>query len=191
MLKQVDNPEMLWPTGASIDDITSRWWVAHTKARCEKAFAHDLAALGIAYFLPMIKRTTYSGGRRRVGLVPLFNSYVFFAGDERQRHTALLTDRLSAVLEVHDQENLRRELSAAHRIVTGEVSIDLYPFAAVGKRVRVARGAFEGIEGVVVQRDGTERFVVEVSILGQGAALEIAPELLEPVESALTQRRAS
>ena len=196
MLKLCDNPEILFPP--AVDDrsaLPGTWYVGQTKARCEKAFACDLAARGIAYFLPMIERLTFSGGRKRRGMMPLFANYVFFcAADEGGRHAALLTDRLCRVIEVRDQDRLVRELSATHRVLRNKIALDPYPFAVVGRRVRVALGPLEGTEGVVVRRDGRERLVLEVGILGQGSAMEIAPELLEPIDSAdsaVQHRRAS
>ena len=184
MLKLSDNPQVLYPPEADeLSSIPGTWHVAHTKARCEKAFASDLASRGIAYFLPMIERITFSGGRKRRGMMPLFTGYVFFAaGDEADRQAALATDRLACVIEVRDQVRLVKELAATHRALKNKIALDPYPFAVTGRRVRVAFGPLQGTEGVVVRRDGRERLVLEVGILGQGAAMEIGPELLEPVD---------
>jgi transcription antitermination factor NusG len=194
MLKLCDNPDVLFPAVDDLSTLPGTWFVGQTKARCEKAFATDLAGRGIAYFLPMIERITFSGGRKRRGMMPLFANYVFFcAADESDRQTALLTDRLCRVIDVRDQDRLVRELSMTHRVLRNKVALDPYPFAVVGRRVRVALGPLEGTEGVVVRRDGREKLVLEVGILGQGSAMEIAPELLEPIDSPVDvrQRRAS
>jgi len=198
MLKLSDNPEILYPAEADgVASIPGTWYVAQTKARCEKAFAGDLAARGIAYFLPMIERITFSGGRKRRGMMPLFANYVFFAAaGETDRHAALLTDRLARVIDVRDQGRLIKELASTHRVLKNKIALDPYPFAAVGRRVRVAHGALVGTEGVIVRRDGVEKLVLEVGILGQGAAMEIGPEFLEPIgdtppHAPFEQRRAS
>src|SRR5205823_1760905 len=111
-----------------------------------------------------------------------FASYVFFCGDAHQRHAALATDRLCQVIEVVDQSKLVSELTAIHRALSGKAQLDPYPFAAVGRRCRVMAGPFEGLEGIVVQRDQITRLILQVSVLGGGAALEIDSSLLEPVE---------
>ena len=77
--KLSENPPMRPATCQTIRDLTGPWWVAHTKARVEKAFAWDLVAAGINYFLPLVRHTSFSGGRKRLGMLPLFPSYVFFA----------------------------------------------------------------------------------------------------------------
>src|SRR5256885_16668643 len=134
MLKLADNPEILHPATDDLSSIPGTWWVAQTKSRCEKAFATDLASRGIAYFLPMIQRLSFSGGRKRRGMMPLFAGYVFFCGSALERHAALQTDRLARVIEVRDQRRLISELSAPHRVLLPKIELDPYPFAAAGRR---------------------------------------------------------
>jgi hypothetical protein len=124
MLRFCDNPEIVHPKTDDLATIPGRWWIGHTRARCEKAFAFDLAALGIAYFLPMVERLTFSGGRKRRGMLPLFSSYVFFAGGEREREQALLTDRLCRVIEVDDQAHLLAAMSLVLRALGEKTSIE-------------------------------------------------------------------
>lgn len=162
--------------------MTGEWFVAHTKSRAEKALAHDLIALEIPYFLPMVPRITVSGGKKRKGLATLFPSYVFVCGNADARYVAMRTDRICQTIAVRQQEKFVTELVAIERALTAGIEMDLYSFADVGKRCRVKAGPLQGTEGVVIQRDGTTRFVLQVSMLGQGASLQIEGDLLEPVD---------
>ncbi len=182
MLKLSDNPPMLPPRAASLLELPGPWWIAHTKARFEKAFAFDLLRREIGYFLPMGEHRKVSGGKRRRVLLPLFPSYVFFCGGQDARYAALATDRLCRVIDVVDQAGLVRDLRSLELALAGKAVLDPYPFAAIGHRCRVTEGPFEGLEGVLVQRLGPNRLVLQVTMLGQGAAMEIDAELLEPLE---------
>jgi hypothetical protein len=182
MLKLSENPPMRPASVQSVADLSGTWWVGHTKARNEKAFAWDLHAHHVGYFLPMVEKTTFSGGRKRRKLVPLFNSYVFFCGSAVDRHTALTTNRLCQTIAVPDRGRFVDELVNIERAIASKLTLDLHPFAAVGKRCRVTAGPLEGIEGTVIQRDGATRLFLQVSILGQGSSLEISPDLLEPCD---------
>jgi hypothetical protein len=182
MLKLAENPPILHPDASSIDALSGRWWVAHTRARFEKQFAWDLLRRDVPYFLPMVRRSSFSGGRRRTGMLPLFQSYVFFRGDDSARLAALSTDRLCQVIDVADQQTLQRELTSLHRAIASGATIDPYPFAAIGSRCRVRAGPLRGVEGTVIRRDGIERLVLEVHMLGRGALVEIGPDLLEPLD---------
>jgi len=163
-------------------DAAGQWWVGHTKSRFEKAFAWDMHRRGINYFLPLIRREIYSGGRKRKWMLPLFPSYVFFAGDEQTHYEALRTNRLCQAIPVNDRGKFIEELEQVQQALNLQVEMDFYPHAALGKRCRVASGPLQGIEGIVIQRDAKTRLVLQVSMLGRGASLEIAPELLESAE---------
>jgi len=181
VLKIDENPPVVPPGTETVADFAGEWWVAHTKSRFEKAFAWDLWQRGISYFLPLIERVRMSGRRKRHVLAPLFPSYVFFCGDDENRYVAMTTNRLCQTLKVLDQETLIRELVAIEKALAGKAELDPYPFAAVGRRCRITAGPFQGLEGVVVQRNCIARLVLQVSMLGQGAALEIDADLLEAV----------
>jgi len=173
---------MLPPSVASVADLTGPWWVAHTKSRFEKALVQDLARQRIGYYLPMAERVKISGGRKRRVMLPLFTSYVFFCGDAEARQAALATNRVCQVIPVANRGAFVAELVQIARVLATDGQLDLYPFATVGRRCRVTAGPLLGVVGTVVQRDRRARFVLGVSILGQGAMLEIDADLLEPVD---------
>ena len=183
MLKLSANPPSLFPNSQVLADSLRPWWVAHTKARAEKAFAWDLHRGGVSYFLPMIERVTVSGGRKRTAMVPLFSGYVFFSGDRDTRLLALRTDCLCQVIEVVDQEQLRRQLGAVAQVLAaGAGEFQLHPFASLGKRVRVRMGPFMGMEGKVAEIHNKARLILEITALGQAVSLEIDADLLESCE---------
>ena len=181
MLKTSQTPPMFATDSASLTEITGQWWIAHTRSRFEKTFAWDLRSRGIDYFLPLVQRVRVSGGRKRRVMAPLFPSYVFFCGGDNIRYEALSTNRLCQVIKVHQQEKFLTELLGIEKALVGRAELDPYPFAAVGRRCRIRAGVFRGIEGVVVHRKGITKLVLQISMLGQGAALEIEADLLEPV----------
>lgn len=182
MLDLRDNPPMMSPGATCLSELQGRWWVAHTKSRCEKAFAWDMVRRPMGFFLPMIQRVRISGGKKRVAMIPLFPSYVFCCGSEEDRYMAMTTNRLSQLIPVAEQESLVQQLDRIRVALAGKAELDPYPFAAIGSRCRIMAGPFQGLEGVVVQRGRYARFVLEVGILGQGAAIEVDADLLEAVD---------
>jgi len=183
MLRLSDNPAILTPEAQSLTELNGTWWVAHTKARFEKAFAWDMFNHGIGYFLPMREKIIFSGGRKRHVMVPLFTSYVFICGTELDRYTALTTNRLCQTIEVADQDGLIEELASVEKALLSKAIIDHYPHLPVGRRCRIVSGPMMGTEGVVIERKNAKaRMVIEVIILGQGAVVEIDSDLLELIE---------
>jgi transcription antitermination factor NusG len=181
MLKLAENPPTR-PAGQLLSQFEGTWWVAHTKARVEKALAWEMIAKGVSYFLPMALKTTYSGGRKRKVMSTVFPSYVFFCGTTEVRHWVMTTNRVCQTILVAQREQFVSELEAIDRVLQSKIEVDLYPFATVGRRCRVRQGPMMGIEGTIVRTHDVTRLVLQVSMLGQGAALEISPDLLEPVD---------
>jgi len=106
-----------------------------------------------------------------------------FSGTEDDRYTALTTNRVCQTIEVTNQDILIEELLSIEKALLSKAIIDHYPHLPVGSRCRIISGPMMGIEGVVIKRkDAKARMVIEVTILGQGAEVEIDADLLEPIE---------
>ena len=177
------NPAILTPEVQSLAELDGTWWVAYTKPRFEKVFAWEMIGHGIGYFLPMRERIIFSGGRKRHIMSPLFPSYVFFCGSKQDRYIALNTNRLCHTIEVINQNNLVEELMSIEKALLSKAVLDNYARLPVGAHCRVISGPMIGIEGVVIKRDNSKaRMVLEVTILGQGALIEIDADLLEPTQ---------
>lgn len=127
-----------------------------------------MLTLNIGYFLPLREKVIFSGGRKRRLMMPLFTSYVFFCGTEKDRYNALTTNRLCQTIEVCDQARLLNELTNIRRALSSKTVVDNYPRLAVGTRARIAHGPMMGIEGVVIEKKSEKaRMVLEVTLLGQ------------------------
>ncbi len=151
--------------------------MAHTRSRFEKALAWDLLRARIPYFLPLTELQRVSGGRRQRSVVPLFPGYVFFCGDPEVRFRVLRTNRVASTLPVPDQSELINELGAI-AVALEVASLEVYPRPPIGRRVRIVSGPFEGLEGTVVRSLGRDRVVLQMSVIGQGAILEVQEECL-------------
>ena len=159
-----------------------RWMVLWTKSRQEKALARFLQAKGLNFYLPLIERVTFVRGRKLTSAVPLFPGYVFLAGNNEDGYAALTTKRVCQVIKVPDQARLMEELEQIRSALSDGAGLELYPYAVVGRRCRVVKGPFIGIEGMVTDRLGPGRLVLQVNIIGRGASLEIDADILEPVD---------
>ena len=180
MISLKDNPPTQSPAGLAIEDFTRMWWVAHTKPRQEKALAFDILRLGGSYFLPMYEVRRRKRGRSWKCLLPLFAGYLFLCGDDNDRLDALKTNRIANMINVADQAKLIDEISAIRRMLASGLTVDPYPSLKKGAACRIRSGPLAGLEGHVERRKDRARFIVNVTILGQGAMVEIDSDLLEP-----------
>lgn len=182
MLKESENPPLIWPEAESIRDFTGLWWVAHTKSRNEKALAHDLVGKNISYFLPMTWRIWRRSRRTMRSLLPLFGGYLFFCGEENQRLELLRTNRVANVIEVKDQQQLLGELLQIEQALRAGAPLTPYKYIKADQRCRVIAGPLLGLEGIIVKVKNTIRLVLQINMLGQAASVEIDIDMVEIID---------
>jgi len=182
MLKESENPPIIWPEVESIRDFTGLWWVAHTKSRNEKALAHDLVGKNISYFLPMTWRIWRRSHRTMRSLLPLFSGYLFFCGKEDQRIELLRTNRVANLIEVNDQQKLLDELVQIDHALRAGAPLTPHKYIKAGKRCKVIAGPFIGLEGIVVRTKKATRLVLQVDMLGQASSVEIDIDMIEVLD---------
>ena len=161
------------------------WYALHTYPRHEKRVAAELANKGIQTYLPLITRVHQWSDRRRQVELPLFPCYTFVritpSTEERVRvlRTGGVISLVGGTKEgVPIPEN---QIDDLRTLVTNRIPFDPYPFLKIGQRVRVCGGSLNGLEGILIRRDGKRRLVMSVESIER--SLSICIEGLE-VEAA-------
>jgi len=183
LLKESENPPIIWPEEQSICDFAGIWWVAHTKSRNEKALANDLVRKKINYFLPMSWKTRHQRGRKIRSLLPLFSGYLFFCGNENQRLELLRTNRVANVIVVKNQQKLLSELVQIEQALKAGASLAPHKYVRKGQLCRVTSGPLVDLQGVVVTTKNAARLVLQIDMLGQAASVEVDTDMIEVVDS--------
>jgi len=163
-------------------DGTSRWHVLRTKSRQEKVLDAALRAIGLSSYLPLHAARRRRGGRFVESILPVFPGYLFLWGDRDEVFLADRTRRVAGVIDVTDQAMLESELTNVCRALARGAVLDPHETIAQGVRVRVVSGPFEGVEGVVTSRAAPDRLILRVRILNTAASLDVAGEIVEPIE---------
>ena len=158
-----------------------QWWAVYTKSRQEKALARHLIGHQVPFYLPLIPKDNMIRGRRVRSHVPLFSGYIFLYGSQEERVTTLTTNRISRILPVPDQEQLRRDLANVHNLIERNAALAVEQRLSPGDKVCIRSGALRGLEGVVVKRHGKTRLLVAVNYLQQGVSVEIDDCALDPI----------
>ncbi len=159
------------------------WYAAHTNPRAERVVTAYLTGYGIENYLPLYRKLTKWRNGQRVELeLPLFPGYVFVRIPLTNRRGVLeipgivsLCSSGTVPVPVGDDEIeiLRAGLSQA--------VAEPHPFLAVGDRVRIKAGPFSGLEGFLVQKRGTYRFVLSIDLMMQSVSLEVNAFDVEPL----------
>lgn len=162
-------------------DLPGELFAAHVKSCQEKMFARECIRLGVPYYLPLSERVArHSRGRRYLIEEPVFPGYVFFSGDEHAPPKCMSTGKVCRTIRVPDQGRLRRELCNVFAAWKANPRLEPMPYLVTGKRVRIASGSLEGVEGIVVRRDKGAVLVIGVQMFGQASVdISIEAELVE------------
>lgn len=151
------------------------WYAVYTCANHEKRIATQFNDRTIENFLPLYQTVRRWKDRRVRVDVPLFPGYIFVRHCLRDR-LALLTvpgvvrlvgfNNVAAPLLAEDIETLRSRLNQSP-------SAEPHPYLTIGKRVRVVRGPFEGLMGILSRRKGLLRVVVAVELIMRSVAVDV------------------
>lgn len=166
-----DVPDRVAIMGASF------WYAIHTRARHEKIVTTRLEQQGITTFLPTITEVRRWSDRRKCVEFPLFSCYAFvnLPWVPELRAKVVRTDGVLgfvgfcggaiSVPEVEIQ-NIRTLLESMAPYTT-------YPFLKIGQRVRIRGGSLDGMEGILLARNGNKSLVISVEAIQRSLAVRI------------------
>ena len=162
-----------------------RWFALYTMPQSENSIRRLLDIRQIESFFPTYETQKVWKNRQRVKVqCPLFPSYLFVRIGNHQRSIVLsspgalrIIGNTRTSLPIPDREIEFLQTQSSSRKV--EPWLDM----VIGKRVRIRSGPMEGLEGTLVEKRNTFRFVLTVAMINQHAAIEIAPEELELVRN--------
>jgi transcription antitermination factor NusG len=158
-----------------------RWYAVFTAPRSEKAIEKHLNLCEIECFLPTYETYRVWKNRQRVKVVlPLFPAYLFVCIDRKERARVLQSPGV-----LHIVGNSREPLPLPDSEIDFLRSdfcrqkAEPYRELLIGQKVRIARGIMRGVEGVLVRKNNSLRFVMRLSLINQNAAVEVCSEDLE------------
>ena len=161
------------------------WFAVQTRPRHEKKVHTKLVNEGITSFLPVVKQVRRWSDRRMEVDFPLFSCYVFvrIVPLAEKRVSVLCTSGVISFVGIQGQgiPIPDSQIEDLRTLVTHNVPMDPYPFLKVGQKVRIRGGCMDGIEGVLVARDGERKLVVSIDTIQKSLVVSIRGYDVEPV----------
>ncbi len=177
-----ESPAVL-AVGASAD--VEQWFAVQTRARHEKVVAQQLRDKGVTTFLPLVREVHRWGDRRKTVELPLFGCYVFtrLLPSNDHRLQVLMVDGVLRFVGAGGRgiPISEEQIDAVQKLVTEQLPYCSYPFLKIGQRVRIRSGALDGVEGILVSRNGDRTLVVSVEAIQRSLAVRIEGYDLEPL----------
>ena len=156
---------------------TENWYAVQTRARHEKIVALRLQERGITAFLPLMTEVHRWSDRKKLVEVPLFGCYVF----AKIAPTNLDRARVLRVEGVYSLVGSRNEgtpipdeqIESIRLLLEERISWCSHPFLKIGQRVRIRSGALDGLEGILVSRNGNDTLVISVDAIQRSLAVRV------------------
>jgi transcriptional antiterminator NusG len=153
-----------------------QWYAIQTRSRHEKAVATQLLGREVTTFLPLVNDLRRWSDRCKAVQLPLFPGYAFvrIGRSVEERIKVLRVDGVVSFVGAHGEgipipdaqiEDIRRLLS--------NVRCSSHPFLKVGQRVRIRGGYLDGIEGILMARNGNRTLVISVEPIERSIAVSI------------------
>jgi transcription antitermination factor NusG len=169
------------------------WFALYTYPRHEKAVLEHLTRRTIESFLPLYTAVhRWRNGVKATVQLPLFPGYVFVHTEERACARLVQVPSVARIVASRGipLSMPEREIDAL-RASMSTLTFEPHPFLHLGDQVRVKRGPLAGLEGILVQKKGSYRFLLRMSLLMQAAAVEIDACDVEPLRVTPTPSLAS
>jgi len=171
LLWQAANPIPMAPTEPE------NWYALHTRPRHEKLVVQRLAERGVETFLPIVNEVHRWSDRKKNVQMPLFGCYAFarFAPKRTERLQVL---RVAGVLGLVGSGGEGTpipdgQIDSVRTLLAGATPWSSHPFLKIGQRVRIRSGALDGMEGLLVSRNGAHTLVISVDAIQRSLAVRV------------------
>lgn len=180
MTKQPDNHDDINPVLDFADRdgvLAPKWYALYTRSRFEKKMLTELTDRSIEVFLPMREVLSRWKDRKKRIWIPLFPGYIFLNHVDTPENRYRILNIPGAVrfvgFEGHANPIPDEQIEYVRRFLEASIAVDPYPYMQVGSRVEVIAGPLKGIRGILVEKRGRFRFVIQVDLIRQAVSVEI------------------
>ena len=73
-------------------------------------------------------------------------------------------------------------MESIHCALQSKASLEIVPFIEKGKKVKVTKGPFMGIEGLVTEIYGQDHIVISIDLIQQSVAFKADWSMLKPAD---------
>ncbi|MGA8029050.1 MAG: UpxY family transcription antiterminator [Bryobacteraceae bacterium] len=159
------------------------WYGIRTKPKHERTAAKSLESKGYEHYLPVYRTRRRLSDRVIEAEQPLFPGYVFCRFDASTRLPIITTPAVISVVGFGNEPAPipDAEIAAIQAILHSGLTTEPVPFLREGQRIRVNRGALEGLEGILLKQKSEWRMVVSVTMLQRSISVEIDREWISSV----------
>jgi transcriptional antiterminator RfaH len=171
-----------------LNALSTQWFVLTTKPREEQRAYDNLVIQGYEVFLPKIAQVIKKNGLKAVALKPLFPNYLFIQLDKQVANfNAIRSTRgigsfvrfglNQATIDSRIIDDIKQSIATEKQGKTLDELLDY----CQGDTVELTQGSLKGLKAIYQAKDGLERSILMVKMLGQESKVIISNQGFEKV----------
>ncbi|MCC7498907.1 MAG: UpxY family transcription antiterminator [Bryobacterales bacterium] len=164
-------------------DALLPWYAVRVRSNFEKKVAASLHARGFEEFTPLYHQSNKWSDRVANLEIPLFPGYLFCRLDISKRLPVLAAPGVVSIVGFGPQfitvpdseiESIRSALDSGALLLP-------HPYLRAGQRIRIAKGAMTGVEGILLNVRDDYRLVLSINILMRSVSVQIDRDWITPI----------
>jgi len=158
-----------------------KWFVVHTKPRCEKKLAEYSKQYEINYYLPLIDSVRVYKNRKVKFTKPMFPGYVFIKCAQTGKRQLTITGYAAYWLPVLNQLELVSDLQQINSGRELGVEFIRAEFLEKGTKVEITKGPFAGLIGFVEDQKDVKEVILQVTLLRQAVSVSARADQIKVI----------
>jgi transcription antitermination factor NusG len=163
--------------------VEKDWLVIYTIPKNENKVYSELLKRGIDAYLPMRSVVRQWSDRKKKIQVPLLPNYVFLKPSRQKMWSVVGITGVVRYVSFEGKPAIvrQKEIDVIKKIQQSNYTVHDDEKCAIGDRMRITAGPLAGLEGVLYQKKGGDRFCIELESISKSIAVEVPTHLLVKV----------
>jgi transcription antitermination factor NusG len=171
-----------------LSESEPKWFAVRTRFKSEKVALKQLQRLGVETYLPIRQMTRRYGRKVRKVELPLINSFVFVKVKKNEYASVLETEYVAGflkfgnnLLSIPDQE-----IAMIRRLLGEDVDLEVVAKEDIyekGDWVEVIKGPLLGMKGRLLNIQGKDKLLIDLSNSGHSFHITIDTDLLRKINA--------
>jgi transcription antitermination factor NusG len=171
-----------------LNESEPKWFAVRTRFKSEKVALKQLQRLGVETYLPIRQMTRRYGRKIRKVELPLINSFVFVRIKKNEYASVLETEYVAGFLKFGN--NLlsipEAEIDMIRRLLGEDIDLEVVVKEDVyekGDWVEVIKGPLLGMKGCLLNIQGKDKLLIDLSNSGHSFHITIDTDLLRKINA--------
>ena len=163
--------------------MEAQWSVVYTYPHAEKRIAEELNGKSITTYLPIQTEIRQWSDRKKKIQCPLFPNYVFVQARRMDHHTILSVPGVTRFISLDGRPVTIPEAEMKSLLMLSESNTGIVreAYFYIGDKVRVISGPFAGLQGMLMEKNGSKRFFTRFDSIEQAVSVIVDVQFLERI----------